>query len=118
MARTPSELERELKRGSTELLILSLLERRERHGYELTRLIAEQSGGAITMYSASLYPTLYRMETDGLLQGHWVEKIGQRRRRHYRMTAAGRKALALQRTTWANFFDALNRVARIRGVPS
>jgi PadR family transcriptional regulator, regulatory protein PadR len=107
-------LERELKRGSTEVLILSLLEERDRHGYDLAHLIDERSGGAISFHAASLYPTLYRMEDHALIEGRWIEKAGQRRRRYYRLTAAGRKALAKQRSVWETFFDALNRVARIR----
>ena len=107
-------LERELKRGSTEVLILALLEERDRHGYDLARLIDERSRGAISFHVASLYPTLYRMEDKELIEGRWVEKAGQRRRRYYRLTAAGRRTLASQRSVWENFFDALNRVARIR----
>ena len=107
-------LERELKRGSTELLILALLEERDRHGYELARLIDERSSGAISFHAASLYPTLYRMEEKDLIEGRWVEKSGQRRRRYYRITAPGRKTLVSQRNVWETFFDALNRVARIR----
>jgi len=107
-------LARELKRGSTEVLILALLEERDRHGYDLARLIDERSGGAISFHAASLYPTLYRMEEKDLIEGRWIEKAGQRRRRYYRVTAAGRKALASQRNVWETFFDALNRVARIR----
>ena len=107
-------LARELKRGSTELLILALLEERDRHGYDLARLIDERSGGAISFHAASLYPTLYRMEDKDLIEGRWVEKAGQRRRRYYRFTTDGRRTLASQRSVWENFFDALNRVAHIR----
>jgi transcriptional regulator len=107
-------LARELKRGSTELLILALLEERDRHGYDLARLIDARSRGEITFHVASLYPTLYRMEDRGLIEGRWIEKAGQRRRRYYRLTGAGRKMLASQRGVWENFFNALNRVARIR----
>ena len=107
-------LARELKRGSAELLILALLEERDRHGYELARLIDERSRGAISFHVASLYPTLYRMEAKDLLEGRWVEKAGQRRRRYYKLTKAGRKTLVSQRSVWDGFFDALNRVARIR----
>ena len=107
-------LSRELKRGSTQLLILALLEERDRHGYEIARLIEERSRGAISFHVASLYPMLYRMEDTDLIEGRWVEKAGQRRRRYYRLTAAGRAMLVSQRTTWDNFFQALNRVARIR----
>jgi transcriptional regulator len=107
-------LERELKRGSTELLILALLEDDDRHGYDLARLIDEQSRGVISFHAASLYPTLYRMEDKGLIEGRWKEKAGQRRRRYYRLTAIGRKALASQRGVWEKFFEGLNRVARIK----
>src|SRR5919106_4462533 len=96
-------LARELKRGSTQLLILALLEERDRHGYEIARLIEERSRGTISFHVASLYPTLYRMEDKDLLEGRWVEKAGQRRRRYYRITAAGRKALKTQRTVWESF---------------
>jgi transcriptional regulator len=109
-----SSLERELKRGSTELLILALVDERPRHGYDIARLIDERSGGTISFYTASLYPTLYRLEDKGLIDGRWVEKAGQRRRRYYRLTAAGRRVLASQRSTWQNFFVALDRVARLR----
>src|SRR5918994_6907942 len=102
-------LARELKRGSTELLILALLEDRDRHGYEIARLIDERSEGEISFHVASLYPTLYRMEDKDLLEGRWVEKAGQRRRRYYRITAAGRKALKSHRSVWENFFEGLHR---------
>ena len=108
------ELQRELKRGSTELLIMALLEERERHGYDLARVIAERSDGAISFHAASLYPTLYRLEEKGLIEGRWVEKARQRRRRCYRITAAGRKVLASQRGIWQNFLVGLDRIAKIR----
>ena len=107
-------LARELKRGTAELMILALLEERERHGYELARLIGERSHGAINFHVASLYPTLYKMEEKGLLDARWVEKAGQRRRRYYRITAAGRKALKSHRSVWETFFEGLHRVARIK----
>ena len=107
-------LARELKRGSTELLVLALLEDRDRHGYEIAGLIEERSHGQISFHVASLYPTLYRMEDKDLIEGRWVEKAGQRRRRYYRITAVGRKVLASQRSTWESFYDALSRVARIK----
>jgi transcriptional regulator len=107
-------LERELKRGSTALLILALIEERDRHGYDIARLIDERSSGAISFYAASLYPTLYKLEHKGLIEGRWVERAGHRRRRYYRLTAAGRKALASQRSIWVGFIEALNRVARVK----
>jgi len=103
-------LDRELKKGSAELLILSLVEAQPRHGYELSKLIEAQSGGAITFRVASLYPLLYRLEKRGWIQGRWVEKAGLRRRRYYRLTAAGQQVLASQRATWREFVDAINRI--------
>ena len=114
-----NKLERELKRGSAELLILALLEERQRHGYEIGQLIASRSDGAINFHVTSLYPTLYRLEDRGLIEGRWVERAGQRRRRYYKLTRAGRTTLASQRGVWDNFFSALNRVAKITdGLPS
>jgi len=108
-------LRNELKRGSAELLILALLEERQRHGYEIGQLIARRSEGAINFHVTSLYPTLYRLEDRGLIEGRWVERAGQRRRRYYKLTRSGKQTLAAQRGVWDNFFSALNRVARITG---
>jgi PadR family transcriptional regulator len=104
----------DLPRGSAELLILSLLEERERHGYELAKLIERRSQGALAFHVASLYPILYRLERRGLIHGRWIEKAGERRRRFYRLTPAGVERLSAQRRSWAGFFAALNRVARLR----
>jgi len=103
-------LDRELKKGSADLLILSLLEARQRHGYELSTLIEARSGGRLVYHVDSLYPMLYRLEERGLIAGTWVEKAGERRRRYYRITAAGRTVLAKQLQTWATFVDAVGRV--------
>jgi PadR family transcriptional regulator, regulatory protein PadR len=102
---------RELKKGSAELLVLSLVEVRARHGYEIGKLIDVRSEGALRYNIASLYPLLYRLEKRGWIRGQWVEKAGQRRRRYYRITPVGRKVLAAQRTGWKNFVAAINRVA-------
>lgn len=105
---------KELKKGSAELLILALVEDRPRHGYEIGRLIGERSEGALNYHVASLYPTLYRLEDVGQLEGRWVEKAGQRRRRYYRITPAGRKRLAHERSVWQHFFLAIDRVAGLQ----
>jgi PadR family transcriptional regulator, regulatory protein PadR len=101
----------ELKKGSAELLILSLVEARPRHGYEIGKLIEARSRGALRYNIASLYPLLYRIEKRGWIKGQWVEKAGQRRRRYYRLTAVGRTVLAAQRSGWKNFVLAINRIA-------
>jgi PadR family transcriptional regulator PadR len=106
-------LDREVKRGSAEMLILALVEDRPRHGYEIAKLIEQRSDGVLQFHVASLYPLLYRLEKLGLINGRWVEKAGQRRRRFYKLTPAGQKVLAQQRKTWKDFFAALDRVAGI-----
>lgn len=106
-------LDKEVKRGSTEMLILALVEDRPRHGYEIAKLIEERSDGVLQFHVASLYPLLYRLEKRGLIKGTWIEKAGQRRRRFYKLTAQGQKVLNEQRQTWSDFFAALDRVARI-----
>jgi transcriptional regulator len=105
--------DRELKKGSAELLILSLIESRPRHGYEIANLIETRSGGTLAFHVASLYPLLYRLEGRGWVEGRWVEKAGQRRRRYYRLTAAGRKVLAAQRQGWRQFVEAIRRITEI-----
>jgi PadR family transcriptional regulator, regulatory protein PadR len=103
----------DLKKGSAELMVLAVVEDQPRHGYDIARRIDESSGGLLRFHVASLYPMLYRMERRGWIQGRWIEKSGQRRRRYYRLTPAGRKVLAAQRREWLSLVNALDRVARI-----
>jgi len=100
----------DMQKGSAEMIVLALLEGRSRHGYELAKLIEAQSESRLQFHVASLYPMLYRMERKKLVEGKWVEKAGERRRRYYRLTAAGRAALAEQRRSWREFVEALNRL--------
>lgn len=104
---------RELKKGSAELLILSLVEDQPRHGYDVGRLIQARSGGTLKFNVASLYPLLYRLEKRGWIEGKWVERAGQRRRRLYKLTTDGRKVLAAQRGGWQAFARAVSRIAKV-----
>jgi PadR family transcriptional regulator PadR len=103
-------LDRELKKGSAELMIIALLDARPRHGYEISQLIEQRSHGDVRFKVASLYPLLYRLERRGWIAGQWVEKEGQRRRRYYRLTRDGRKVLAQQRQGWERFVAAIGRI--------
>jgi len=105
---------REAKKGTAELVVLAFLEEESRHGYELTQLIEQRSGGALTFNFASLYATLYKLEERKLIQGRWVERPGQRRRRYYKITAAGREVLAAQRQEWRQFFELIRDLAGVR----
>lgn len=109
----PTHDSQELKKGSAELLILSLVESQERHGYDIARLIEQQSGGLVTFYAASLYPLLYRLEKRQWIRGRWVAAPGTRRRRVYRITPEGQKVLKAQRSRWRAFARAVNRIAGI-----
>ena len=104
----------EAKKGSAEIVILAIVERESHHGYEIAKLIEQRSGGDLTFTLAALYATLYRMEDRGWIRGRWIEKAGQRRRCHYRITDAGRRVLAEQRADWAKFVAALGEVAGVK----
>jgi PadR family transcriptional regulator len=103
----------EWKKGSAELLVLSLLDGRPRHGYDISKLIQVRSGGALKFHVTSLYPLLYRLEQRGWVDGRWVEKAEQRRRRYYALTPEGRKVLRSQRKSWKSFVAAISRVTGI-----
>ncbi|HET9263159.1 MAG TPA: PadR family transcriptional regulator [Vicinamibacterales bacterium] len=109
-------LDRELKKGSAELVILALVEHRPRHGYEMSQIIERRSEGAVRFKVASLYPLLYRLEKRGWIAGRWVEKAAQRRRRYYRITPEGRRVLADQRRGWDRFVAAINRIVEVGDV--
>lgn len=102
---------RELKKGSTELLVLALIEDRPRHGYDIGKRIESGSGGRLTFRIGSLYPILVRLEDKGLITGRWIEKSGERRRRYYKLTVEGRKALARERSLWNEFVLTVNRIS-------
>ena len=105
--------DQEWKKGSAELLVLSLLEDQPRHGYDISKLIQIRSGGVLRFHVTSLYPLLYRLEDRGLIDSRWVEKPEQRRRRYYTLTAAGRKVLRSQRKSWKEFVTAMGQITGV-----
>jgi PadR family transcriptional regulator PadR len=105
---------RSLQKGSAEFLLLSILDGPDRHGYELAQIIENRSAGRLKFKAATLYPLLYKFEKEGWVSGRWVEKAGERRRRFYRLTAAGKKVLGARRRVWSDFVDALEQVTRVR----
>ncbi len=109
----PSTPDQEWKKGSAELLVLSLLEDQSRHGYDISKLITTRSGGALRFHVTSLYPLLHRLEKRGWINGRWVEKAEQRRRRYYSLTPEGRKVLRSQQKSWRDFVAAISQVTGI-----
>ncbi len=110
---TASPPDPEWKKGSAELLVLSLLEDQPRHGYDISKLIQLRSGGALRFHVTSLYPLLHRLEAEGLIDGRWVEKPEQRRRRYYHLTAQGRRVLREKQQSWRDFVALISRVTGI-----
>lgn len=94
----------QLSRGEFGLLILALLGRREMYGYQIVAELRRASDGAIDLPEGTVYPALRRLERDGLIGGHWVD-VGAAapRRRYYRLTPSGERALADGRTDWIRF---------------
>ncbi len=110
MAAPPDQ---EWKKGSAEFLVLSLLEDQPRHGYDISKLIQLRSDGALRYHVTSLYPLLHRLEKQGLIDGRWVEKAEQRRRRYYSLTPQGRTALRSKRQSWKDFVALISRVTGV-----
>ena len=104
----------EAKKGSAEIVILAIVEHESHHGYEIAKLIERRTDGSLRFTLASLYATLYRLEERGWIKGRWIEKAGQRRRCHYRITEAGRRVLADQRADWGRFLAALGQVTGVK----
>jgi len=102
----------ELKKGSAETLILALLEDGAHHGYQLAKLIDDRTRGRLSFHVANVYTSLYKLERAGFIAGRWVEKDGERRRRFYRLTPAGRKQLAVRRAHWREFVGAVDIVLK------
>jgi PadR family transcriptional regulator PadR len=103
----------EWKKGSAEFLVLSLLEDQPRHGYDISKLIEIRSGGALKFHVTSLYPLLHRLEKQGWIEGHWVEKAEQRRRRYYGLTPQGRQELRSKQQGWRDFVAVITRITGI-----
>jgi PadR family transcriptional regulator, regulatory protein PadR len=109
----PNPPDREWKKGSAELLVLSLLEDQSRHGYDISKMIKIRSGGALQFHVTSLYPLLHRLEKQGWIEGLWVEKAEQRRRRYYKLTAQGKRELRSKRKSWRDFVAVISQITGI-----
>jgi PadR family transcriptional regulator PadR len=105
--------DQEWKKGSAELLVLSLLDDQPRHGYDISKLIQVRSGGALKFHVTSLYPLLHRLEKQGWIDGVWVEKADQRRRRYYKLTREGRAELRSKQQSWKDFVAVISRITGI-----
>ena len=100
-------IERELKRGSLELIVLHLLEPREAYGYEIVSKVTDRTNGALGVTDGTLYPVLYRLERAGWVDVRWETPARGVPRKYYRLTAAGREELARLKGEWQAFVSAM-----------
>ena len=103
-------MDTELLKGTLSLLILALLCRKSMYGYEIAATVHRDTDGAFTWREGSLYPSLHKMEQAGLIDGAWEEKETGRKRRYYRITEAGKAALADKRQSWSELCRAVNAI--------
>jgi PadR family transcriptional regulator PadR len=107
--------EKELLRGNTRSLLLYLIARSGRiHGYGLIQEIRSRSKGYFQFRAGTVYPVLHKLEREGLIRGEWASG-GRQQRRHYTITEKGKKALARQLSTWAQFSTAVNLILQPKG---
>ena len=103
-------MDTELLKGTLSLLILSLLSRKAMYGYEIAATVHRDTDGAFQWREGSLYPSLHKMEADGLIVGEWEEKETGRKRRYYHITKEGRAALKEKVQSWGKLCQAVNQI--------
>ena len=101
----------QMRKGSTEILILSLLAERPMYGYEISQLLERRSGGYFEMKEGLLYPALHRMQQNGWLSSDW-QSVDGRRRKYYQLTSLGQDVLGEQATEWKTFLEELAALLR------
>ena len=101
-------MDTELLKGTLSLLILSLLSRKAMYGYEIAATVHRDTDGTFTWREGSLYPSLHKMEADGLIVGEWEEKETGRKRRYYHITKDGKAALKEKLQSWSELCQAVN----------
>lgn len=106
----PRSIERELKRGSLELIVLHLLASGEAYGYEIVTKLSERTGGALEITDGTLYPVLYRLERGGFVTVRWETPERGVPRKYYRLTPAGRAELRRLSREWTTFAQAMTRL--------
>lgn len=107
--RSAMNINKELVKGSTVILILTLLEKKEMYGYEMTKEIEKKSDGIFSFKEGTLYPILHTLESDKMVESYWSEYEG-RRRKYYRITDKGKLMLKDKKQEWRLFRSTVDRV--------
>ncbi|RTE08566.1 PadR family transcriptional regulator [Paenibacillus whitsoniae] len=100
---------KELMKGSTVILILTLLNRSDMYGYEMTKEMERASDGIFTLKEGTLYPILHALESERFVESYWDEKDG-RKRKYYRITKQGKAELQVKKEEWQLFRNTVDRV--------
>lgn len=104
------KINKELLKGSTVILILTLLERKEMYGYEMVKEIEKHSSGVFTFKEGTLYPILHTLEGNGMVESYWQGQEGTRKRKYYRITKLGTGYLKERKKEWETFRLAMEQV--------
>jgi DNA-binding PadR family transcriptional regulator len=110
-----SKFERELLRGSLDLMVLSVLAGSKKYGYLIQREVREASGGRVDLPAGTLYPLLHRLEDEKLIKSSWDDSTG-RERKWYELTAAGRKRLSVQAQAWSDYAACIRQLLAVAQV--
>jgi len=104
------KINKELIKGSTTILILSLLARKQLYGYEMIKEIEKRSSGVFSFKEGTIYPILHSLESEGMIESYWDDNESRRKRKYYRITAKGKLCLEEKQQEWAVFRSAVDRV--------
>jgi PadR family transcriptional regulator, regulatory protein PadR len=107
-------IEKELLKGSSKTLILQLLIKSPKHGYELTSQIKKITSGAIEISEGTIYPALHSLEADGFVTSTWTDGEGKRKRKVYRITPQGKKLLKEKKESWFKFAAAMAELLPVK----
>lgn len=104
------KINKELLKGSTVILILTLLDRKPMYGYEMIKEIEKKSGGVFSFKEGTLYPILHSLEAEEMVESYWDEGEGNRKRKYYRITSKGKSGLKQKQDEWTTFRTAVDQV--------
>ena len=104
------KVNKELLKGSTVILILSLLQQKSMYGYEMIKDLEKKSNGVFAFKEGTLYPILHSLEANNLIESYWDESEGSRKRKYYRITEAGKKEAEERQQEWKVFTEAMGQV--------
>lgn len=103
------KFDKELLKGSTNMLVLSLLEKEDMYGYQMIRKMADESNNIFELQEGTLYPILHGLEEKGFITSYWDE-TGSKKRKYYSITKKGKEQLKDKKEEWKLFSNGINQV--------